>query len=119
MFFIFLTDKAAGKFYWYNSIWYFDMIMHFLGGVWVGLFFIYTLSVDEASLKSLWQVVLLTLLIGVSWEIYEFVVNNMIGRVPFDILDTLSDIFWDVAGGFVSLFYFSKIIMMVRGNKIQ
>ena len=119
MFFIFLTDKAAGKFYWYNSIWYFDMIMHFLGGVWVGLFFIYTLSVDEASLKSLWRVVLLTLLIGVSWEVYEFVVNNMIGRVPFDILDTLSDIFWDVAGGLVSLFYFSKIIMMVRGNKIQ
>src|SRR3989344_6115892 len=41
IFFIFIVHFFANKFYWYSSIWYFDIIMHFLGGLWVGLFFIW------------------------------------------------------------------------------
>src|SRR5512133_421417 len=109
MFFIFLTNKATGKFYWYNSIWYFDMIMHFLSGVWVGLFFIYAFNPIKLDFKFFRKVVLSVFLIGLSWEIFEFIVNNVIGRVPFDTKDTLSDISWDVVGSFVALFYFLKI----------
>jgi hypothetical protein len=36
---MFVADLAATKFFWYYSISWFDMLMHFSGGLWVGLFF--------------------------------------------------------------------------------
>ena len=119
MLFLFLMDKGANKFYWYNLIWYFDMIMHFLSGIWVGLFFLYVFNTDHFDLRSFLKIVCMVLLIGVAWEIFEFIVNNVIGRVPFDPIDTLSDIFWDILGGSVAVFYLFKIIMPTSENKIQ
>lgn len=117
MFFIFFADKLADKFYWYNSIWYFDIIMHFLGGVWVGLFFIYIFSRESLDFLFL-KVILSVLLIGISWEVSEFYVNNMIGQVPFDIVDTLFDICFDIFGGLLSVIYFQKI-MRASENRVQ
>ena len=118
MFFIFFADKLADKFYWYNSIWYFDIIMHFLGGVWVGLFFIYVFS--RRSLDNLiFKVVLSVLLIGIFWEIFEFYVNNVVGRTPFNVVDTLFDIIFDFFGGLLSVLYFLKKIMKASENRVQ
>lgn len=118
MFFIFFADKLANKFYWYNSIWYFDIIMHFLGGMWIGLFFIYVFS--RRSLDNLiFKVVLSVLLIGIFWEIFEFFVNNVIGQTPFNIVDTLFDIIFDLFGGLLSVLYFLKRIMKASENRVQ
>jgi hypothetical protein len=119
MFLIVLLDKGANKFYWQNSVWYFDIIMHFLGGVWVGFFFIYVYSPLQRVTRPVLKVLLSVFLIGISWEIFEFVVNNVIGRIPFDAGDTLSDIFWDLTGGLIATFYFFKFIMPSSENKIQ
>jgi len=133
MFFIFIANLLAQKFYWYSSIWYFDMIMHFLGGVWQGLFFIwffsindlplFRLSLDAIDFKLIYKTILFVLLIGVLWEFFEFFTNNYVGHDPFNTLDTISDIFFDLAGGafavFYFLFYLSKKIMPVVANKVQ
>jgi hypothetical protein len=119
MLLMFLIDKGANKFYWYNSIWYFDMIMHFLGGVWVGFFFIYIYSPSHLNNKSVFKIASSVLLIGLSWEVFEFVVNNVIGRVPFNSFDSISDIFWDMVGGLSAIFLFFKLIMPSGENKIQ
>jgi hypothetical protein len=109
---IFLVNFVAVRLYWYNSIWYFDMLMHFLGGFWLGLAVIWLLAYKNLSLELSWKLVFKIILsvffIGLFWEFYEIVVNNIFAQMPFNILDTLSDIFFDLAGGAFSVFYFFK-----------
>ena len=116
MLLIFIANSLALKFYWYFSIWYFDMLMHFLGGLWEGLFFIWFFSIVDfpflklspsvVDFKLIYKTVSFVLLIGILWEFFEFFTNNYIGHDPFNILDTISDIFFDLAGGTFSIFYF-------------
>ena len=114
VFFIFILNFIAGKLSWYISIWYFDMPMHFLGGVFVGLLSIYLskyIKLDFFNLnfkKQLLYIFLFTLIVGVGWEIFEFIFNNVIGGQYFNTLDTISDICFDLAGGFFSFLYIVK-----------
>ncbi|MBU0612342.1 hypothetical protein KKA39_02990 [Patescibacteria group bacterium] len=116
--FIFALNYIATGFYWYFSIWYFDMLMHFLGGFWAGLAVIYVLSSQELDFKLIIKVFLGVLLIGFLWEVFEVSVDKTISQNPFNFLDTVSDIFFDLAGGGLSLIYFSKRIMTKIKNGI-
>ena len=107
MFFIFLANNIALQFYWYYSITYFDMLMHFLGGVWAGLFFIYVFYVRKEVLNSLFYIILFVLFIGILWEFFEFFMGT-IARDSFDTGDTLSDIFFDLLGGLCAILYLWK-----------
>ncbi|MCC7160715.1 hypothetical protein IT399_03285 [Candidatus Nomurabacteria bacterium] len=118
---IFLLNYGAVNLYWYSSIWYFDMIMHFLGGFWLSLFLIWLFSFKNSSLgiysgidnelkgqidwKLIIKIIFSVLLVGIIWEFYEIVVNDNFAKQPFNALDTLSDIFFDLAGGVSALFY--------------
>jgi len=118
VFFIFILNTLAGRFYWYYSIWYFDMIMHFLGGLWLGLVFIWLFWGKEFNLKLFLKIILGVLLISVLWEIFEIIFNNILVGDPFNFLDTISDVFCDLAGGTFAIFYFLKRIMFKEKNKI-
>ena len=118
VFFIFILNTLAGRFYWYYSIWYFDIIMHFLGGIWLGLVFIWLFWGKEFNLKLFLKIILGVLLISVLWEIFEIIFNNILAGDPFNFLDTTSDVFCDLAGGTFAIFYFSKRIMFKEKNKI-
>ncbi len=119
MFLMFVADYLAKAFFWYYSVWYFDVIMHFLGGFWVGLFFIYVFYRKELKLDSILNVILCILFIGILWEIFEFFVFNQMGSTTFDPRDTISDVFLDMSGGFCALLYFFKRIMPVPKNNVQ
>lgn len=106
--FILAANSLANTFYWYYTVWYFDMIMHFLGGFWIGLLFFYIFSEKRISKNIFPLVLFFTFAIGVGWEVFEVVVNNIFAQVPFSPSDTLSDIFFDLAGGFSSAVYFIK-----------
>lgn len=108
MFFIFISDYVAKELYWYSSILWFDMVMHFLGGFWVGLFFIWFLAPKNSSWRELIKVFIGVLIIGVLWEFFEVYIHNYISKYPFDIVDTLSDVSFDLAGGIFAVFYFFK-----------
>ena len=130
MFIMFIVNTVALKFYWYSSIWYFDMLMHFWGGFWQGLFFIWFFSIKDISEKFrlslefkdmnslIIKTILFVLLIGVLWEFFEFFVNNCIGHDIFNTLDTISDIFFDTAGGTFAIFYFLKRIIFNSPNTV-
>lgn len=118
IFFIFLVNLIASEFYWYYSIWYFDMIMHFLGGLWLGLAIFWLFSIKELSLKLILKIVLGVLLISIFWEIFEILVNNIIAQNPFSALDTVSDICFDLAGGILAVIYFLKRIMFKQKSAI-
>ena len=124
VFLIFILNYLAQKFYWYYTIWYFDMIMHFLGGFWVGLASLWIFSGEkdfkaELNARLTLNVVAYVLFIGISWEFFEyFFVNNLAGN-PFNMLDTVSDVFFDLAGGIFSVFYFFIRIMGNRENRLK
>ncbi len=107
---IFILNFVANKFFWYSSIWYFDMIMHTLGGFWVGLMSFYIFSIQRVSLKLTYKILLYVLFIGVGWEVFEALVNNVIAQNSFNYLDTISDIFFDLSGGAMAILYSLKRI---------
>ncbi|MFH1608562.1 MAG: hypothetical protein ABH951_00895 [Patescibacteria group bacterium] len=111
IFFIFFLNFIGDRFYWYSSIWYFDIIMHTLGGFWVGLLLFWVFGFKNINWKFILKIILGVLIIGIFWEVFEIIVNKTIAQNPFNFLDAVSDIFCDLAGGlFASTYIFKKII---------
>lgn len=89
----------------YYIFWWLDMAHHFLGGLWLVLFFKFLfkrLGADPGFLKLLGTVAV----VGILWEFAEFVWDRFIWRSGFTYLagtyeDTLSDLFFDLIGGVV------------------
>jgi hypothetical protein len=118
IFLIFILNFIAGKFYWYYTIWYFDIFMHIFGGFFIALLLFWFLHIKEISLKTILKIIFGVFIIGVSWEIFEIVFNNIIAGDPFNILDTVSDIFCDLAGSCFAITYFYKKINFKNENKL-
>lgn len=104
---------------WYWRIWWFDLLMHFLGGFLVALVILYFLYGSGRYFYSrkiiiVWAV-FISLTIGSIWEIFEISFDQFLAaqlgfRNP-DILslgwrDTLSDLLFDVFGGILAAIYF-------------
>jgi hypothetical protein len=121
--FIFLVNTLSIKFYWYSLLWWFDMPMHFLGGLWIGLMgtWMYFLGpfAKKDKLITISCVACVTLLsvfiIGVLWEGYEYFVQVSIpGATIGNPLDSLSDLFFDMAGGVAATMYLISHISFVK-----
>lgn len=108
---IFVLHFAASMFYWYSSIWYFDMPMHFMGGFFLGLAFFWYLWPDQLSTRTMLPIVAGVLVVGVGWEVFELIFINVVAANSFHALDTFSDICFDLAGGFTALLYASAKII--------
>lgn len=115
---IFLLNYLAMKFYWYSSIWYFDMLMHFFGGVWIGFASIYLFSPKNNSFGPILKILLIVLFVGVGWEIFEILINEIITKNSFNFLDTFSDLFFDLAGGTFAVFYSLRKIVFFNKNTL-
>ena len=109
IFVIFFINYLAMTFHWYSSIWWFDMPMHFLGGLWVGILFIWIFYGKKLDFSLIFKIIISVFLIGIFWEIFEIVVNNFTLADPFNLLDTISDVCFDVAGGAFAIWYFYYI----------
>ena len=116
--FVFFLNVIAMKFYWYSSIWWLDMPMHIFGGVFVGLLYFLIFSVRNFSVRDVWKILGWILLIGLGWEFFELFAVNHLMESPFILLDTLSDLFFDLAGGSVAIIYFQKRIVIKKENII-
>jgi hypothetical protein len=140
--FIFVANLLASKFYWYFSIWWFDMPMHFVGGVFISLAVLWlyffknpwpnskiksTLIrlrlgrcvrvrrlADSPARSSLVEInpiflsILLVLIISVLWEIFEFSLDKFFAINLLSPIDSLSDLFFDLAGGIIGTVYFLR-----------
>ncbi len=121
--FIFILHFAAllNNLYWLIS--WIDIPMHFLGGLWVAMFFGY-LNQKFFRLPSFWMAALITLsfvaLIGVAWEFFEFSLDKIfthakLGTFQGDLTDTMGDLFFGLFGGLI----FVLLDMIFRKNKIE
>lgn len=116
---IFILNKAALDYNIFGIVWWFDMLMHFSGGLFLGFLGVFLIVFKnvfrqkELNLRSLFlEVVLVVFVIGIGWEIFEKGIDLLITFKSFNILDTTSDIFFDLAGGisaflYTIIFYFS------------
>ena len=86
------------------------MIMHFLGGVWVGLASLYIFQPQELFFGSIIKLLLVVLLVGVGWEVYEVFVNEVIAQNSLDFLDITSDVFFDLSGGLCAILYLYLLV---------
>lgn len=87
------------------------MFMHFLGGFWLVLYLAWFFNPKEINLKVILKMISGVLLIGLLWEVYEFYVDDNIAKNGISILDSTSDLFLDLAGGFSAILYVMKRFM--------
>lgn len=87
--------------------------MHFLGGLWLGMIFLYFVSPsleikDHKFLIEMLLVVGFAVFVGVLWEFFEFLFDVFVvrgGHLPpaqQGLADTMKDLFFDLFGGFVA-----------------
>jgi hypothetical protein len=100
-----VLNYSAYQRHWYWKFYWFDMVMHTLGGIFIGSFalwyyffrkdappriprksFVFALSLASISV------------IGVGWELFEFSLDTFITLSRHDPVDTASDLFFDAFG---------------------
>ena len=132
--FILVIHILAIANFWYWSIDWLDIPMHFLGGLWVALFFFWILKKRFVQVSQVLEGNFLLLgilslgfvsLIGIGWEFYEFLYDKYLAEesVLFQagVADTIADLFFDLIGGLVAVLVYKirrKRISSLR-NKIS
>ena len=93
-----------------------DILLHFLGGFFVAMFFVdflhRALKVERSLLSDLIIILGASLLVGVVWEIFEYCLNFILPSAVDlfrggDLFDTLKDLIVDTAGA-LTLFFVVK-----------
>jgi hypothetical protein len=108
----------AGEKYLYFLYWWFDIVMHFLGGVWVGVTFLWLYFFSRFFGQQAFQkgkvfkvAIISFVIVGLSWEIFEVFIGVPIYE-PNYIFDTVSDLIVGTLGVLVfcksSIFKFLK-----------
>lgn len=92
----------AGQYFWYWKFWWFDLIMHFSGGVSIALLVFYLHKIfelkEKININSL--IFFITITIAILWEIMEFLIDaNLFGGNYF--FDTLTDVFIALIGALI------------------
>lgn len=119
----------ALRFYFYWTFWWSDIIMHFLGGLWVGLivlwfFFFSGFVYKNINLVRQSKIFLITItsviIVGVLWEVWE--VWEVWARLVFIneagyFLDTSLDIVMGILGGIVAFIYAKKYLKNKDGQQ--
>jgi len=93
------------------------MLMHFLGGFWLGLAFFWFFGKTEIKINIIFKIMFFTLLSILFWEIFEISVDKIITKNSFNLIDTLSDLSFGLAGVLLAVFYLEKRIILKE--KIQ
>jgi hypothetical protein len=96
----------------YFAYWWLDMLEHFLGGLWVGITFLWAYLMYMVSgqyklsrKKVFWSMFWAFLVVAISWEIFELFVQGTAGEANF-VSDTSTDLIIGWFGFVVAYRYF-------------
>lgn len=100
-------NGLASFFSWYTLAWWFDMPMHFFGGV--SVFYISAILWLPARKwvrdgRYIFESVITAVFLGVLWEALELYLHVHYGSPDFILLDSISDVFFDLAGALVAAY---------------
>ncbi|MCI5108736.1 MAG: hypothetical protein MRY49_02715 [Candidatus Pacebacteria bacterium] len=99
-----ILHASAIYLFLYWDIPWFDLLMHFLGGLWVGLLGLWFLALvlPEKGILEGKNVIYIALssavVVGVAWELFEYYTGLSILEYNF-WQDTITDLLMDSAGG--------------------
>lgn len=123
---IIAMHAVAVYFSLYWIVWWFDNVMHFLGGIWMSFFAVWFLyfsgkmNLNGSSIFSAIIIILgITALGAVLWEFFEFSFDKIIlgriedgvklaGPAQLGVADTMSDLFFGLLGGLAGGLFFIK-----------
>ena len=99
-----VVNAVAEVYHWYWTMRWFDIPMHFSGGMWLAgmaLWWVYfRKGVTPRGFLALWGVsVVAAFGIGFLWEGYEAVISFATVGHMNNLLDTLGDLLFDILGG--------------------
>lgn len=116
--FIAIIHSVAMLNNWYWRFGWIDMPMHFLGGVFAGMVFVWLfrkfmgyLDLRDKFLVSTILLLGFVTLVGVFWEFYEFIYDLFISPREWNaftqqgIQDTMGDLFFDILGGLTAALF--------------
>jgi len=99
-----VVNGFAESYYWYWRMRWFDMPMHFAGGVWLAgtALWLWYRAENEVTIRFL-KIFAICLGaafgIGLAWELFEAGLGLMtVGHIN-DMADTLGDLLFDILGG--------------------
>lgn len=116
---IFFMNLAGGYFSWYSALWWYDMPMHFFGGVMIGtvaLVFAFSLKFNwfgTPTAPKYGRIMIIILAVIVFWEAMEFGLSTY-GGDTFHMLDSLSDMLLGASG---ALFILSRATIL-EANRV-
>ena len=101
-----MLNAAAMHWRLYWTYWWFDIPMHFLGGLWTGLFILWSVYLSGFPLNfvqramSMLTVALLGVVgVGVIWELFELISRATLVSQDAYVTDTVLDLIMDTLGG--------------------
>ena len=97
----------AGAFYFYWTIWWYDLVMHTLGGFSGALVILWFIS-PSSNFKTFLIALICLMAVGVVWEIFEYLYDVATASNYWQ--DTILDLAADAAGVSLACLY----IMSVR-----
>jgi hypothetical protein len=104
--FIWLINTVAHVLYWYSAMWWFDIPMHILGGMFLALLagaLFFKQMVSLSAREQLVTILLFVLIVGLGWELYEYVVQAFVKDVVIaGIPDSIKDMVMDLLGGLIT-----------------
>ncbi len=114
--FIALVNAVALYWHLFFYIWWLDIPMHFLGGLWLGLTVLswyYCAPLpkkkDTSVLFVMTLAVSVSLTIGLGWELFELSAQTFIERATVhNLADTLGDLTNDLLGAVVATWIFIR-----------
>lgn len=97
------------QFYLYWRFWWFDILTHFLGGLWVGISFLWLFFQSERvniiknnKNYNLAVAFLASLFVGIMWEVFEYYSGIAVSDASNYAIDTATDISFGLIGGFAA-----------------
>ncbi len=114
--FILLLHLISINFYLYWHYWWFDIVMHLLGGMWAALVTIwffnsFSFYKDLSFRQRIIFILACVLSIAILWEIFEIIIGYVNPSIGFEYyIDTVFDILFGVLGGFFIAIFSSDII---------
>jgi hypothetical protein len=99
-------NLLALKYFLFWRLWWFDIPMHILGGFIIGSIALWLVAYEvpisiRLKINRLLVAILVTLVIGIAWEIFEYQVGITKGE-PGYWFDTVHDVIDDVIGGLMA-----------------
>ena len=95
--------------YLYWTIGWYDIMMHFLGGLTIGALVVWFLNLGDRSLRSFLMIFLYTMIVGIGYEIFEYVNGITFSTQKYPV-DTALDLGMDAVGATVAYLIAKQIL---------